>query len=590
MRQFFLSLLGSIIGFFIAMFLGLIFIVAIGAALIGAANNDDSDSAGPLVLTMDLRSGMLDHGGENSIFGDSSQSVVTNVRALNRAKNDDNVKGVFIRANSWGMSSAKAEELRLGLLDFRTSGKFVIAYAQGFEGTSLSSYMSVSAADEIWLQDTTGFSIAGYRAEIEFLGGVFEKYDVKPEFIQFHEYKNAVNTYTKKALTAPHREAMTALLQSLMDTSVQHIAHDRELSEDNILAFLNDAPHSAEAAKEAGYIDTLGHYADARDYVRKKAGGDQVKFKKLSDYGYGTDTGPVIAFIGGQGAVVNGTSDNGSNPFSNKLSMGGDTISEAFIKASKDDKVKAIVFRVSSPGGSPSASDQIWDSVNKAKAAGKPVVVSMGQYAASGGYYVAANADKIVAMPTTITGSIGVYGGKIAIGDALGNFGHNVEAITIGGEYGAAHSPFEPWNQANKEAYRRSLEDIYVDFTTRVSDGRGLSIERVREIAKGRVWTGAQAKEIGLVDELGGIMKAIEVAKELAEIDEKTRVRIKKYPRDLTPGEQLEQLFNVTADAGASLEDLRILTQSAEFKTLMQARATLNQTETQLRAQLPNIK
>lgn len=590
MRQFFIALLGSVVGFFVAIFLVVFLFLAIIGTMISSNVSKDKKTNAPLVLTMDLRSGMLDHGGQNNLFGNASPSLVRTVRTLSTAKADKNVKGLLIRANSWRMSPEQAEELRLAIKDFRSTGKFVIAHAQGFEGTSLSAYMAVSAADEIWLQDTTGFALAGYRAEIEFMGGVFEKYDVKAEFIQFHEYKNAVNAYTEKTLTEPHREAMTALLQSLMDTSVAHIAQDRALTESSVLEFLQNAPHSAETAQEQGYVTTLGHYIDAHDYARKKAGGASTKFQNVNDYGTGFETGPIIAFIGGQGAVVQGRSADGSNPFSNNVSMGGDTVSEAFISAAKNDRVKAIVFRVNSPGGSPTASDQIWDAVNRAKDAGKPVVISMGQYAASGGYYVAAGADRIVAMPTTITGSIGVYGGKIVLGDALEKFGYNVESINLGGEYGAVHSPFEPWNQNNREAYRQSLEHIYVDFTTRVAEGRNLPIERVREIAKGRVWTGEQAKDIGLVDDLGGFMKALEIAKELAGIDADTSVRIKKFPRDLTPGEQLEQLFNVTAEATANLEELRILTQTPEFKAFMRTREALGNENSQLRAHLPEIK
>ena len=589
MRQFFISLLGSIVGFFIAMFLVMFLIFGMIGIAASSLGKKDSKAHSSTVLTLDLRKQMRDHGGGNNLFGNASTSLVSTVRALARAKNDDKIKGLFIRATGGGMSSQQAEELRLAILDFRGAGKFVIAHAQGFESPSLSAYMAVAAADEIWLQDTTGFTLAGVRAEIEFLGGVFDKYGVKPEFIQFHEYKNAVNTYTKTGLTEPHREAMTALLQSLMDTNVAHIATDRSMSEQAVRTFLQNAPHSAETAKEHKFVTTLGHYAGARDYVKKKAGGKDTSFQSVADYGVGANTGPVIAFIGGQGAVVTGNSSDGSNPFSNSLTMGGDTISEAFIKAAKNDTVKAIVFRVSSPGGSPAASDQIWDAVNRAKEAGKPVVISMGQYAASGGYYVAANADKIVAMPTTITGSIGVFGGKIVLRDAFAKFGYNVEAINLGGKYGSVYSAFEPWNQANREAYRQSLENIYVDFTTRVADGRGIPLERVHEIAKGRVWTGAQAKDIGLVDELGGIMKAIDIAKELANIDVNTSVRIKKYPRDLTSAEQLEQMFNVTADASVSLEQLRMLTQSTEFQAMMKAQEKFKRGQ-ELSANLPQIQ
>ena len=563
-----------------------------GAAVSSVSSSDDSaKGTNVTILTMDLRSGMRDHGGTNSLFGGSSASVVTTVRALARAKTDSDVKGLLIRANSWGMSPAQAQELHMAIKDFRTSGKFVYAHAQGFEGTSLSSYFAVSGADEIWLQDTTGFALSGYRAEIEFLGGVFEKFDAKPEFIQFHEYKNAANTYTQKTMTEPHREAMTTLLQSIMDSAVSTIAADREISIDEFLTFLDNAPHSAEKAKELGYVDKLGHFIDAQEYAKEKAGKDAT-FTSVTDYGVGINSGPVIAFVGGQGAVVEGNSSDGSNPFAgNSVTMGGDTVSQALIKAAEDEKVKAIVFRVSSPGGSATASDQIWDAVNRAKDAGKPVVISMGQYAASGGYYVAANADKIVALPTTITGSIGVLGGKVVLRDTLAKVGYNVEAINLGGEYSAAYSAFEPWNQSTREAYRQSMENIYVDFTTRVAEGRNIPIERVKEIAKGRVWTGSQAMEIGLVDEFGGFMKAVEIAKELAEIEPETDVRIKVFPREKTTQEQLIEMLNVTAESAATLQELQTLANTPEFQAMIKARAALNHSErAKLEALLPDIK
>ncbi|NNC37774.1 MAG: signal peptide peptidase SppA [Hyphomonadaceae bacterium] len=593
MRQFFITLLAVIVGVFVALFLMFMFFAVLIGSAVNSLNppNGNGEGSGATVLTMDLRSGMRDHGGDKSLFGDSSASVVTSVRALDRAKEDDNVKGLFIRANSWGMSPAQAEELHMAIDDFQESGKFVIAHAQGFEGTSLSSYFAVSGADEIWLQDTTGFALSGYRAEIEFLGGVFEKLDAEPEIIQFHEYKNAANTYKEKSLTEPHREAMTTLLQSILDTAVSTIAEDRGITEQALLQFLDNAPHSAEKAEELGFIHKLGHVVDAKDYAKNKAG-KNAKFKSVSDYGVGYTDGPVIAFVGGQGAVVEGNSSDGSNPFvGGNLTMGGDTVSEALIKASKDDKVKAIVFRVNSPGGSATASDQIWDAVDRAKEAGKPVVISMGQYAASGGYYVAANADKIVALPTTVTGSIGVLGGKFYIKDTLAKIGYNAEAINLGGEYGAAYSAIEPWNQANREAYRQSMENIYVDFTTRVSEGRDIPIDRVKEIAKGRVWTGEQAKEIGLIDEFGGFSKAVEVAKQLADIDSETKVRIKMFPREKTPHEQLVEMFNVTAQSAASLQKLGELAQTPEFQAMIKARDAMEQAEkAHLKAVLPEIK
>ena len=269
--------------------------------------------------------------------------------------------------------------------------------------------------------------------------------------------------------------------------------------------------------------------------------------------------------------------------------MGGDTLAKAFDDAAKDKRVKAIVFRVSSPGGSPAASDQIHDAAARAQEAGKPVIISMGQYAASGGYYVAANADKIVAMPATITGSIGVLGGKVALEDTFAKVGYNIEGITIGGDYAGAYSPDEPFNQGQRAAYRGQLEDIYEDFTNRVAEGRDIPLERVKEIAKGRVWTGTQAKEIGLVDELGGIMKAIEVAKEMAEIDADAKINLKRFPRAKTTSEQLEDLFGGSAQMSESLAAMNEIMQLSEVQAAIKARQA-TKIGNELKAELDEIK
>jgi len=349
-----------------------------------------------------------------------------------------------MRAENFGMAPASAEELRLALLDFKTSGKFVIAHAQGFESTSLMSFQAVSAADEIWMQDTTGFAVSGLRSETEFYGGVMEKFDADPEFFQFHEYKNAVNSYTEKEFTDSHREATTSYLTSIYENAIGQIAEDRGMTATGLSQVLKASPHSAEVALEAGMIDKLGQLEEAKDYVRKKVGDDKIAFTTLKSYGPGTTSGTsTIAFVGGQGAVLPGKSSGGSL-FSPAVTMGGDTVSAGFDAALKDKRVKAIVFRVSSPGGSPAASDQILAAADRAREAGKPVVISMGQYAASGGYYVSAHADHIVALPQTITGSIGVFGGKIALEGTFAKVGYNIDGITVGGEYAGAYSPDAP--------------------------------------------------------------------------------------------------------------------------------------------------
>lgn len=568
MRQFFITVLGVIVG--IISFVILTFVFIFGLGLIGAMSSAMQPKP-TKVLTLDMRTPLLDHGTGETLFGNSS-GVVDVARALKGAKTDDLVKGLFIRADSFGLAPASAEELRLAILDFKSSGKFVVAHAQGFESPSLFPYLTVAGVDELWMQDTTGFSASGLYSETEFFGGVMEKLGAKPQFEQFYEYKNAVNSYVEKDFTPEHREATTSYLTSLYDSAVAHIASDREMSVEAVKTFLNASPHSAEETMAAGMVDKMGFVETAQDYVKIKAGSKDTQLVAIADYAPKAKfTGPAIAFIGGQGAVVNGSSSTGG-PFGSALSMGGDTIAKAFDDATEDKNVKAIVFRVSSPGGSPSASDQILAAAERAQEAGKPVIISMGQYAASGGYYVSATADKIVAMPTTITGSIGVFGGKLALEDTFAKVGYNIESITVGGEFAGAYSSDTPFTEAQRTAYRGQLQDIYDDFTSRVAKGRDLPLERVKEIAKGRVWTGAQAKDIGLVDELGGILKAIDVAKDLAEIDKDTEIRIKRFPRQLTPTEQIQQILSGTAQAQKDIAALRQITALPEVQAALKAR------------------
>ena len=586
MRHFLLTVIGTVIGIFAFFFVSILILIGFGMLGALSASFQPKDN---YVLSLDLRKSMTDHDTGESLFGESAPSIVSTVRALNRAKTDEAIKGLFIRADNAGMAPASAEELRLALLDFKESGKFIISHAQGFEGTSILPYQAVSASDEIWLQDTTGFSISGLRSETEFYGGVFEKFGAQPQFEQFHEYKNAVNTYVKTDFTDEHREATTSYLTSIFDNAVAQIAQDRELGVPALTKILETAPHSAETAKEMGMVDKLGHLETAREYARTKAGGKSIKFKSVSSYGVGSNvTGDTIAFIGGQGAVVSGTS-GGNSLFSSNTSMGGDTVAAGFDAALKDKNVKAIVFRVSSPGGSPSASDQILAALDRAREAGKPVIISMGQYAASGGYYVSAHADHIVALPQTITGSIGVFGGKIAFEDTFAKIGYNIEGITIGGEYGGAFSADTPFSETQRTAYQGQLQDIYDDFTGRVSKGRKLPMERVLEIAKGRVWTGEQAKEIGLVDELGGFMTALAAAKRLGGLDEDAKVRIKTFPRQKTAQEQFQDILSGSAQMQADIAALREITALPEVQAALRARKA-SQIGQELKADIAKIE
>ena len=584
-KVFFITLLGVVIGMFLFLFLLMMFFVSLAAL---ASGGDDINE--PIVLELDLRSPLLDSPVAPTLFDDSPASIVEIVRSLESAKTDEDIKGVFIRGESLGMAPASAEELRLALLNFRESGKFVITHAQGLNSTSIIPYHAISASDEIWVQASTAISTSGLYSQSEFIGGVFEKVDAQPQFFRHGDYKNAVNSYTETGFTEEHREATTSLLTSVFDETVSNIATDRELERDQLIQLLNSSPHAAQDAKDAGLIDKLGYLEDAKAYVADKAGSEDTIFKSIADYSpKGHYSAPKIALIEGQGTILPGKS-GGDGLFNSSTNMGGETLAAAFDSALKDDDVKAILFRVSSGGGSAAASDQIMAAVKRAQDAGKPVVVSMGQYAASGGYYVSAPADHIVAMPQTITGSIGIYGGKVALEDTFANIGYNIEAIRIGGAYAGAFNGDEPFTAEQSERYAKDILRMYEDFLGIVADGRDMSVDQVREIAEGRVWTGQQAFDRGLVDELGGFETALATTKRLAEIDEEEDVQITRFPRPKSREELFNDLFSGTADLGQDLEGLSTLMNQPEVQALLRARAAISSKPNEMEAQLPVIR
>ena len=422
------------------------------------------------------------------------------------------------------------------------------------------------------MQNTAGFQATGFSADSLFLGRAFQKYGVKPEFEQRYEYKNAVNEYTQSDYTGPHREAMTAWMTSIYDTALANAAKDRKTTAPALKTLIEAGPYTAEQALSNKLIDKVGQVEEAEIAVKGRAGkgAEIVEFGKyLSQKGERTGSGRnAIAIVGGEGAIVTGRGGGGG--FGGGSSIHSDDTAEAIYDAIEDKDVKAIVFRVSSPGGSPEASEQILAAVRAARAAGKPVVVSMGAYAASGGYWVSSEADWIVAQPTTLTGSIGVFGGKFVLADALGRFGVDMRGLTVGGEYADAFSPGQSFTPAQRAAFSGQMDRIYDDFISRVATGRKLPVDRVREIAKGRVWTGAQALPLGLVDQMGGLTEAVAKAKELAKIPADQSVRFKHFPKEKSPWQALSEMFGVQTEAAKALVMLGGVMADPQAQAVMQ--------------------
>ncbi|WP_309630090.1 signal peptide peptidase SppA [Brevundimonas sp.] len=554
MKQFFLTVLGVFTGL-------ILFVVVLPIVLIIAAAASSSEPATPAnaVLELDLREGITDQVSTNpfAAFGGSGLSVVGIVDTLAQAEKDDHVKVLLVRLPEAGLAPAAADEIRQAVRRFRASGKPVIAHSQGFMplGTVISSYMVGAAASELWMQNTANFQATGFSADSVFLGRAFEKYGVRAEFEQRYEYKNAVNEFTQSDYTGPHREAMTAWMTSIYDSALANAAFDRKVEAPALKATIEAGPYSATQALQLKLVDKIGQVEEAEAEAKRRAGNgaDIIEF---SDYassqgermGAGRD---AIAIVGGEGAIMTGTGGGGG--FGGGSSIASDATAEAIYDAIEDKSVKAIVFRVSSPGGSPEASEQILAAVRAAKAAGKPVVVSMGDYAASGGYWISSEANWIVAQPSTLTGSIGVFGGKFVVSEALGRFGVDLRGLTVGGQYSDAFSPSSGFSESQRAAFSASMDRTYEEFVQRVATGRRIPIARVREIARGRVWTGAQGKTLGLVDQLGGLTEAIGKARELANIPENQSVRFKRFPEPQSPWEALSEAFGVQSEAARAL-------------------------------------
>lgn len=556
MKQFLITVAGVLVGL-------TLFLIVAPIVLISTLAGPKAPAPSAIVLDLDLRRDIPDQRPQ-SVFLTGRLSTVEIVRKLEAAANDSKVKGVYVRANTTGVPPSQAEEIRTALAKVKAANKFIIAHIQDDSARmSLGGYMTVAGANEVWLQDTGELQPMGMVSEETFLGGTLEKFHITAQFEQREEYKNAVNDITQKGYTPAHREASQGLVDSIYQSAVAAIAADRNMTLQQADAAVKGTPYTGQGAIQAKLVDKLGRPEDAQQAALAKAG-DGAKFVEISDYTPPARSGPVIALVDGEGDIVSGPPS--PSPFSDQTVMNSDEVAKALKEASEDSNVKAIIFRVNSPGGSAVASDQILHAVELAKAKGKKVVVSMGPYAASGGYYVSAAADAIVASPTTITGSIGIFGGKLVLADALNRyFGVTTGSVEAGSPYVNMYSSAEPFSNSERVVFKDYIDRGYAEFLRVVADGRHMSAEKARAVAKGRVWTGVQAKENGLVDELGGLSVAVARAKKLAGIADKTYVALKLYPRRKTPFQELQDLFGVSSDTahaaamlGALLGDERV--------------------------------
>lgn len=446
-------------------------------------------------------------------------------RAIRRAADDDHVEGLLLRVANVDWGWAKVHEVRDAISAFRESGKPVVASVRS---ASEAEYLLASGADLIALAPTATLQLDGLSASAMFYRGTYDKVGISPNFEHIGRYKSGVERYTREDMSPETREALGALLDDELALFADSVGTARGVTSDSVRRWLDEGPYEARAAFVAGLVDTLLDPTAADSMAAESAGGrlSWLPIDRYIDRWVEPHSGDEIAIVVAAGEIMPGKSRG--LPWEGRV-LGSETLIRALRDARERRSVRAIVLRVDSPGGSGQASDEIWSEVRRCRES-KPVVVSMSDLAASGGYYIACGADRIVAEPSTITGSIGVYGGKLNVLGLYRKLGLNVETLSRG-RHAEMLSPYRDFSPEEAERFRRSLESFYATFLDRVAEGRSTSPSAVDSIGQGRVWSGLRARQLGLVDSLGGLECAIAIAKGRARIASGAPVTLRLYPR-----------------------------------------------------------
>jgi protease-4 len=533
---------------------GVLTLIAVGGGIALIASGPFSPAPLPrsMVLSLDLRSVPPEAASSDLLLGrlfGSSRDLVDVVQLLWQAADDPRVVGLYVEIGDDQAGLARVQELRQAIANFRGKGKFAVGFAEslGGSGSHLGDYYLASALEQIWLQPSGGFAVTGIAVETPFLKGALDKFGVLVEGGKRYEYKSAPDSFLETGYTGPARENLQQLLDSLFGQVVTDVARDRRLEPAQVRRLINSAPFDPERAHQEGLIDRIGYRGDALEEVWQRAGSTR-DLVSLSDYA-GDDmrpkpSGDVIALIRVSGPIVSGPSGDGGLLEDDVVATAEDVV-EALEQATRTKDVRAIVLRVDSPGGTYPAADAIADAVGRARAAGKPVIASMSDVAASGGYLAAVRADVIVAQPTTITASIGVFTIWPVASELLSSLGIKVERISIGTNAGM-YSSFQPPTTAQRAIVARELDVVYREFTRQVGEARNLEGGRLDAAARGRVFSGVDAKRAGLVDELGGLQLALSIAKAKAGIGETRQVEIRRYPDEHDRWQRvLDRLFRL---------------------------------------------
>ena len=531
------------------------------------------EPAVPSNATLVLRvGGSLSELAPNDVYGYLRGSKTPTVRALvenlRKAKVDSRVRAVLLKPTGFESPFwAKVQEVRDAVIDFRKSGKPIYAYLE-YGGDR--EYYLATAADRIFLMPSTPLDLTGVATYQLFLRGTLDKIGAVPDLHRIGEYKTAVNTFKEKGYTPAHKEMDQSLNLDLYEQIVRGIADGRKKNDVDVRALFDDGPFLPEDAMRAGLVDDIAYEDQVEEKLR---GGETLRQIDEEDYGrvsassLGLNRGPRIAVIYANGTINSGKS--GYDPINGPVA-GSDTLIEYIRQARRDGSVRAIVLRVDSPGGSATASDAIWRelTITKNEKADRPLIVSMSDLAASGGYYIAMPAQVIVAQPSTLTGSIGIFGGKVVTGGVYGKLGARIESTSVG-KHAEINSPARPYSPDELKKLQEQLQAFYDQFVEKVAEARHSTPEKIDALAQGRVWTGRQAKQNGLVDELGGLDRAVAVAKQRAKIAADSDIELVVYPPRKSFYELLSEQMSGSSDS----------IQSAVFSDWLNANLTKGELE-----------
>ena len=580
-RTFFASVLGTLT----ALFLGGIILFMLIAGIASVVNSDDSSAAmiqDNSVLSLKLNLPIMDNVPGSQDFqvslGLDAESIqlIDLVTAIELAKTNDKIKGIHLRSDYLAAGWAQTKTLRDALLSFKDSGKFVSAYA---DFLTQKGYYLASAADSIFVNPNGGVELKGLASEVLYFKDFEDEYGFKMEVIRHGKYKSAVEPYLSNSMSEANREQIGSLIASLWETIGSEIAEARNMSVAELDAIASDLKANLVGnALKVGLIDHISYKSKYVELLKSKLGLSEKDKLKLVDYNdilagnaaHKKGVRDKIAVIYAQGPILFG---EGS-----ETQIGDQVFVEAIEEAAKSKRVKAIVLRVNSPGGSAMISDILWNALEDAKKK-KPLVVSMGNVAASGGYYIACNANTIFADPMTVTGSIGVFATIPNIKGFTDDIGIKAEHVMTH-KNAVGYSPFEPISPGFRKSALESIEHVYDTFKQRVADGRNLSLEEVEALAQGRVWTGLQAKENGLVDELGGLGAAIEAAAVLAEIEE---YNLTSYPKIETDFDDIFALMSPFAAIETQIKSVL----PREFSTFIEASTSEKNQAPRIQARIP---